>query len=107
MSIARLALRQHVKIVAPCIPTTASFARAFPALPLCASRTRANLVAPCTVAARPPRRGFLSPPGSKSAIIGTQPTPDGQGTIPVVLVADAKKIWKEVRCDWCPHTALQ
>ena len=43
-----------------------------------------------------PIRCFLSPPGDKSGMISTQPSPDGKGTIPVVLVQDAKKIWKDV-----------
>ena len=43
-----------------------------------------------------PIRCFLSPPGDKSGMISTQPSPDGKGTIPVVLVPDAKKIWKDV-----------
>lgn len=43
----------------------------------------------------PARRGFFSPPGSKSGLISTQPSPDGKGTIPVVIIQDAKKIWNE------------
>jgi rhodanese-related sulfurtransferase len=42
-----------------------------------------------------PRRYFLSPPGAKSGLISTQPSPDGSGTIPVVLVSDYKKIKDE------------
>lgn len=41
------------------------------------------------------RRSFFSPPGNKSGTISTQLSPDGKGTIPVVLVSDAKKIWNE------------
>jgi len=41
------------------------------------------------------RRFFFSPPGSKSGLISTQPTPDGKEEIPVVLVPDAKKIWDD------------
>lgn len=42
-----------------------------------------------------PRRHFLGIPGSLSSLIGSQPSPDGKGTIPVIIVQDAKKIWKE------------
>lgn len=41
------------------------------------------------------RRHFLGIPGSLSQTIGQQPAPDGDGTIPVVLVADAKTIWNK------------
>jgi rhodanese-related sulfurtransferase len=41
------------------------------------------------------RRTFFTPPGSKSGAISTQPSPDGKGTIPVVLVGDYKKIANE------------
>lgn len=34
-------------------------------------------------------------PSSLSGKIAEQPAPDGHGTIPVVLVSDAKTIWKD------------
>jgi len=54
------------------------------------ARTWSAALVPLPVASS--RRTFFSPPGSKSGSIGTQPSPDGKGTISVVLVSDYKAI---------------
>lgn len=79
LSQARLATRISSPALARsvCIPRPSLLLSARPA-PLCSSR-----------------RSFFSPPGSKAGLISTQPSPDGNGTIPVVLIQDAKKIWNE------------
>lgn len=81
---------------APMLPaathTTLARACSLCARPRPAASTPTRPGAPLAAAAAP-RRHFLGMPSSLSGKIGEQPAPDGQGTIPVVLVSDAKTIW--------------
>jgi rhodanese-related sulfurtransferase len=62
---------------------------------LCSLCVAPRVRAPVSASTPSVKRHFLGVPGVLSTSIGQQPAPDGHGTIPVVLVGDAKKMWSE------------
>ena len=88
--------QQLVNIVAPVWSRSCAMcARPRTAASTKPSSSSSSSSTPSFITSQPPSRSFLSPPGNKSALITSQPSPDGEGSIPCVLVSDAKRIWNE------------